>query len=142
MDNDFKMIAELKRLKETNRHLQEDIDRTNSPITEKMLRDQQAKLRKREKEIRDFREAGMWVAPNTFNTVNTSLQHKLNVLTDFRKKAEDRLSEKEGEVIRLEEDIDDLIEETNVDGVTKGELDHIKRREQIRILLLLKTRYF
>jgi hypothetical protein len=93
-----------------------------------MLREQQAKLRKREKEIRHFREAGMWVAPNTFNTLNTALQHKLNELRDYREKAEDRILEKEDEIMRVEENIDGLIEETNDDGIIKGERDYIKRR--------------
>jgi predicted RNase H-like nuclease (RuvC/YqgF family) len=70
----------------------------------------------------------MWVAQNTFDTLNTSLQHKLKVLQEFREKVEDRISEKEDEIIRLDEDIDDLLENTNDDVITKGELDHIKRK--------------
>jgi hypothetical protein len=45
----------------------------------------------------------MRVAPNAFNTLNTTLQYKSNGLADFRKKAEDRLSEKEDKVIRFDE---------------------------------------
>jgi uncharacterized phage infection (PIP) family protein YhgE len=128
LDNDFKILAELKRLKKINRHVQKEIDRTNNPITKKMLREQQAKLRKRDKQIWNFREAGMWVAPNTFNTLNTTLQKRLNILADLRKKTDDRISEKEDEIIRLEEDIDDLLEEINDDGITEGEVKYNNRR--------------
>jgi adenosylmethionine-8-amino-7-oxononanoate aminotransferase len=62
-------------LRELNRRTQEEIDHNNQ-ITAPLLKKQLLKSKKREKQIGDFREAGMLVAPNTYNTLNKTLHEK------------------------------------------------------------------
>jgi hypothetical protein len=76
LDNDFKISAELQRLRELNRRTQEEIDR-NNPIAAPLLRKQLLKSKKREKQIKDFREGSMWVTPNTYDSLNKTLHKKM-----------------------------------------------------------------
>jgi hypothetical protein len=117
LDNDFKISAELQRLKELNRRTQEEIDH-NNPITAPLLREQLLKSKKREKQIRDFREAGMWVALNTFNSLNQTLFKRWNVLKDLRERAENKIADLEDRNIVIDEDIENLLEDNNDDGIT------------------------
>jgi hypothetical protein len=127
LDNDFKISAELQRLKELNRRTQEEIDH-NNPITAPLLKEQLLKSRKREKQIRDFREAGMWVTPNTYNTLSETLHKRWKVLKDLRENAEDKISDLADRDVAIEEEIADLLEENNDDGITAGELKENKRK--------------
>jgi hypothetical protein len=83
-----------------------------------MLREQQAKIKKRAKQIKDYREAGMWVTPNTYDSLNKTLLKKWAVITDFREKADDKIGELVDRNVDLEEEIADLIEENNDDEIT------------------------
>jgi hypothetical protein len=77
-DTPFKLSAELKRLKELNGHVQEDINHAIGPFTAQMLTDQQAKIRKRAKRIRDFGELSTSDTRNTYDTHKALLQDKFN----------------------------------------------------------------
>jgi hypothetical protein len=115
-------------LKELNGHVKEKIDRTTNPITAQMLREQQAKIRKRAKPINNFGELSMSLTRNTYNTLKRTVQNKFNHLFNLRDHAEDRISEMEDELINLDEDIDNLIEENNGDD----EITPQRRRENNR----------
>jgi hypothetical protein len=101
LDNDFKIAAELKRLKETNRHIQQDIDHTTNPIT----------------------------AQNTYDSLNTTLQDKFNRLYNLRDNADEVIADMEDNLISFDEDIDDLIEENNNDDeITPERRRHNNRK--------------
>jgi hypothetical protein len=81
-----------------------------------MLREQQAKLRKRAKHINNFGELKTSAVLNTYNTLNTTLQNKFNRFYNLRDNAEDVIADMEDNLIRFDEEIDDLIEENNNDN--------------------------
>jgi hypothetical protein len=136
LDNDFKVSAELQRLKVLNGHVQEDINRTNNLITAQMLREQQAKIKKRIKQISDFEELRTSSpAPNTYDSLNKTLRQKWAIITDFREKADDKIGELVDRNVDLEEAIADLKEKNNDDEITTK-----KRKENKKLIKKLEKK--
>jgi hypothetical protein len=127
LDNDFKISAELQRLRELNRRTQEEIDR-NNPITAPLIKKATIEIKKKEKQIKDFREVGMWVAPNTYNTLNKTLHKRWDVLADLRLKAGQKIADLEERNIVIDENIDNLLEDNNDDEITPGEVKFNKKK--------------
>jgi hypothetical protein len=131
-DTNFKISAELQRLRELNRHIQQDINRAFGAFTAQNLREQQAKIKRRAKYIRDFGELNTSNTQNTYDTHNATLQNKFNDMFNKRFLQTNIIADKVDELIRLDEDIDTLIEKNNDDESTphRRRVNNRRIREQ------------
>jgi uncharacterized coiled-coil protein SlyX len=107
--------------------VQEDINRSIGPFTPQMIRKQQAKIKKRAKQLRDFRELSTSSpAPNTFDSLNKTLRQKWKIITDLREKADNKIGKMIDRNVNLEEAIADLIEANNDDEINPKKEKKIK----------------
>jgi hypothetical protein len=60
--------------------MQYDLDHTEDTAKKEVVKEQQANVRKRVRQSKNFREDRMWISPNTFRTLRTILENKLNNL--------------------------------------------------------------